>query len=108
MNATLVHHHQRTLEQKIDPSPLAEMRRAYHRYCWEDDFAKNGRTLFAKHNAAVRAVGQGRRFLELEAAGGWQPLCEFLGVPVPDIAFPRKDDWLDYKSATQAADATRG
>lgn len=28
---------------------------------------------------------------------GWQPLCQFLGVPVPDIPFPRVNDRQEFK-----------
>jgi len=28
---------------------------------------------------------------------GWAPLCEFLGVPVPDIPFPRVNDRAEFK-----------
>jgi len=102
MDATLVHHHQRTLELDGDFSPLADLRRAYHRHCWDDDFQKNGRGVFARHNAAVRAAGRGRPFLEVEVASGWQPLCDFLGVAVPNVPFPRKDDWAQYKKEVEA------
>ncbi len=31
------------------------------------------------------------QLLEFSVADGWDPLCNFLGVPVPDIEFPRRD-----------------
>ncbi|GAA2145716.1 hypothetical protein GCM10009727_46430 [Actinomadura napierensis] len=36
------------------------------------------------------------RLLEFEAAQGWEPLCAFLGVPVPDEPFPRSNDRAEY------------
>ncbi len=32
------------------------------------------------------------RLLVFEVKEGWKPLCDFLGVPVPDIPFPRSND----------------
>ena len=32
------------------------------------------------------------RLLLFQAKEGWQPLCEFLGVPVPDVPYPNIND----------------
>lgn len=94
MNETLVRAHaQRSPE---DSKPMASLARAYHKYCWDDDFAKNGRDFFREHNAKVRRLAEGRRFLEYQSEEGWGPLCEFLDVPVPENKpFPRADDWAE-------------
>jgi hypothetical protein len=44
---------------------------------------------FERHNAEVRRNIPADRLLVFEAAQGWEPLCGFLGVPVPDEPFPR-------------------
>jgi hypothetical protein len=31
-----------------------------------------------------------------EIKQGWEPLCEFLEVPVPDIPFPRTNDRKEF------------
>jgi hypothetical protein len=43
---------------------------------------------FERHNADVRAGVPAGRLLEWSASDGWEPICERLGVPVPDEAFP--------------------
>jgi hypothetical protein len=43
---------------------------------------------FALHEAAVRHVCLDRQLLAFDAKQGWGPLCEFLGVAVPEAAFP--------------------
>ena len=43
---------------------------------------------FERHNAEVRAGVSAERLLEWTAADGWAPICERLGVPVPDEPFP--------------------
>jgi hypothetical protein len=44
---------------------------------------------FDKHNAAVEAGAAKKRLLVYDVAQGWEPLCKFLGVPVPDSPFPK-------------------
>lgn len=44
---------------------------------------------FIEHNNAVREVVPESRLLVFEVKQGWQPLCEFLDVPVPEADFPR-------------------
>ncbi len=45
--------------------------------------------IFEAHVREVRATIEPERLLVYEVAEGWEPLCEFLGVPVPDEPFPR-------------------
>lgn len=44
---------------------------------------------FNSHNDAVKAAIPASRLLVFEVKDGWQPLCDFLGLPVPDMEFPR-------------------
>lgn len=59
---------------------------------------------FQKHNAAVKAVIPESQLLVFEVAQGWEPLCDFLGVKVPETPFPRSNNreefWELVKSAT--------
>ena len=50
------------------------------------------------HNAEVREVIAPERLLEYEVKQGWEPLCEFLGVPVPDTPFPHANEQGKWKS----------
>ncbi len=43
---------------------------------------------FERHNASVKAGVPAERLLVFDAKQGWEPLCAFLGVPVPDAPFP--------------------
>lgn len=45
--------------------------------------------VFNRHNAEVRARIPADRLLVYELAQEWQPLCDFLSVPVPDGPMPR-------------------
>ncbi|MFL6203965.1 MAG: sulfotransferase family protein [Acidimicrobiales bacterium] len=52
---------------------------------------------FEQHNAAVRAEVPSDRLLEWTAADGWAPICERLGVPVPDEPFPVTNTTNDFR-----------
>lgn len=43
---------------------------------------------FERHNASVREGVPAGKLLVFDAKHGWEPLCAFLGVPVPDAPFP--------------------
>lgn len=63
----------------------------------DEDAAKAG---YERHLAEVRATIPARRLLEWRAQDGWEPLCDALGVPVPDGPFPltnTTDEWLSRR-----------
>lgn len=47
---------------------------------------------FERHTARVSAEVPADRLLVYRVGQGWEPLCEFLGVDVPDEPFPRLND----------------
>ena len=50
------------------------------------------------HNAAVEAAIPSHRLLRWQAGDGWAPICEALGLPIPDCPFPHtntKQQFLD-------------
>src|SRR5262249_33151569 len=53
---------------------------------------------YERHNAAVRASVRTDRFLEWTVADGWEPLCDRLGVPVPDEAFPVTNTMAEFRA----------
>jgi len=44
---------------------------------------------FNEHNDAIRALVPPERLLVYEVSQGWEPLCDFLGCPIPSGDFPR-------------------
>jgi hypothetical protein len=44
---------------------------------------------FEKNTADVQAAFDGERLLTYNLGDGWEPLCRFLGKPVPEAPFPR-------------------
>lgn len=53
---------------------------------------------FHKHNEQVRQTVPPEKLLEYEVKQGWEPLCEFLDVPVPDEPFPRTNTLEMFRS----------
>ncbi|WP_026425625.1 sulfotransferase family protein [Actinokineospora inagensis] len=56
---------------------------------------------FTAHNDAVRAAVPADRLLSYEVGQGWAPLCEFLGVAVPDGDFPHLNDTASFQSMVE-------
>ena len=55
----------------------------------DKDFAIS---VFEKHNAAVKRTVPADRLLVYEIQQGWEPICEFLDVDVPEGDFPHLND----------------
>jgi hypothetical protein len=51
---------------------------------------------FNAHNEAVRSAIPPAQLLEYQVKEGWEPLCEFLGVAVPEEDFPRTNDRAQF------------
>jgi hypothetical protein len=64
---------------------------------------------YERYNADVRAHCPPERLVDWNAKLGWAPLCERLGVPIPDEPFPRmntSEEWAEQvaKAATENTD----
>jgi len=51
---------------------------------------------FLRHTEAVKAAIPADRLLVYEAGQGWEPLCVFLGVPVPDAPYPSENNRAEF------------
>ena len=50
------------------------------------------RQAYIDHYAHVRAVVPKDNLLEFRSKDGWEPLCKFLGKPVPEGSYPHIND----------------
>jgi len=57
---------------------------------WKDRAAL--RQGFLDHNEGLRSTVPKEKFLEFRVEEGWEPLCQFLGKPVPSGPFPRVNE----------------
>ncbi|MEM7343773.1 MAG: sulfotransferase family protein [Chloroflexota bacterium] len=69
----------------------------------EEAFAGQGLThrsetirRFEQHNAEVQAAFGPDRLLVWQVQEGWEPFCNFLEVPIPDIPFPRSNSTAEF------------
>ncbi len=88
--------------RQSDSAPLRAFGEMVHALVWEGTF--DGRiedrawaiSVFEKHNAEVEATIAADRLLVWEPGEGWDRLCNFLGVPVPDAEFPHANSSEDF------------
>jgi hypothetical protein len=59
--------------------------------------------VFTDHIEDVKRAVPAEKLLVFEAKDGWEPLCKFLGVPVPEVPFPRVNDTAEFKRRVVAA-----
>lgn len=53
--------------------------------------------IFNQHHENVKKHVPADKLLVFEASQGWEPLCKFLGVPVPDQPFPHLNKKENFK-----------
>jgi hypothetical protein len=53
---------------------------------------------YERHNAAVRSFVPANRLVEWTVGDGWEPLCDRLGLPVPDEPFPWTNTTEEFRS----------
>ncbi|MEV0183343.1 sulfotransferase family protein [Streptomyces sp. NPDC050625] len=82
-----------------DADPLfAQVRQMSLDVVWDGVFGgrftdrQHALEVYETHIAAVKQELDPARLLVFEVGQGWEPLCAFLGVPVPDEPFPRSND----------------
>jgi hypothetical protein len=58
-----------------------------------------------QHTRDVQATIAPERLLIYEAGQGWEPLCTFFGVPVPDVPYPSENSRAEFVARSKARDA---
>ena len=58
---------------------------------------------FIAHNKAVKETIPEEQLLVFQVKDGWEPLCDFLNVPVPDKPFPRTNNREEFWELVNAA-----
>lgn len=68
-------------------------------YFFNNDLSReNSINVFNRHNDTVQRTVPPERLLVYDVKQGWEPLCRFLGVAVPDFPFPHKNTREDFSS----------
>lgn len=58
--------------------------------------------VYEQHNAEVKRTIPADRLLVFEAKEGWEPLCQFLGVKVPDAPYPKTNTTDEFQARVRA------
>jgi hypothetical protein len=90
-----------------DPAIRAHMEMAFE-VIWDGVF--DGRMddkehvidVYLAHNQRVIDSVPADRLLVFEAGNGWGPLCEFVGCPIPDDAYPNTNSTAEFQERVRA------
>ena len=63
---------------------------------WQDE--TEAKRAYEAHNADVRASAPADRLIDYRAGDGWEPICEKLGLPVPDVPFPHVNTTDEFRA----------
>ncbi|KAK5797455.1 hypothetical protein VI817_003746 [Penicillium citrinum] len=77
---------------------------AYKVICRNNYHSHTVKKRFLQHNERVRAGVSPDRFLEMRLGDGWEPLCSFLGVPVPNKPYPMVNNTNEFNQGASEAD----
>jgi Sulfotransferase domain len=80
----------------LESSPFRDLWRAWMGDQFDDPEAMIA--AYERHNAAVRAAIPANRLLEWSVGDGWEPLCDRLGLPVPDEQFPCTNTTEEFRA----------
>ena len=91
------------MDHSQSPEPLQQQMRMVRKLIVESTFGgdlddkENALAVFARHVEEVKQTIPADRLLVYEVAQGWEPLCAFLGVDVPDTPFPRVNTTEEFQ-----------
>jgi len=91
--------------------PFARFNRMVIASVWEGVFGgrfddrEHALDLYRRHVAHVKETARPDRLLVFQAVEGWEPLCRFLDVPVPEGPYPHLNDGAQIKRAIRIARA---
>ncbi len=54
-------------------------------------------SVFNQHTETVKATVPAERLLVYEVGSGWEPICSFLDLPVPEEDYPKSNSTEDFK-----------
>ena len=79
---------------------LAMLETGFGIFC-NNNYGDRCKQAYRNHNELVRKTIPKEQLLEVELGQGWGPLCEFLGLPVPDTPYPHKNTSDNFRKVTE-------
>jgi hypothetical protein len=88
----------RTLRESTDPASIGATIVAEGTFGGRLDDRDHVIAVYQRHIAEVQKTIPAERLLTYQLGDGWNPLCRFLGVPVPEAPFPRRNSANEFNS----------
>jgi len=81
------------VNRTMEPGPVYRMLKSLFPRTFTADYSDRDAAVAAyeAHNASVRRHAPADRLVEWQPGDGWRPLCNALGIPVPDEPFPHSN-----------------
>ena len=95
-------------DQAWADSPIGAMMRLLHVEGQDRHDRASMIANFERHNREVISALLGERLLIYRAEQGWEPLCTFLGLPVPKEPFPHANTRADFRAMVAASSRPDG
>ena len=94
----------RVSSRPSDGNPVGDAHRAMALSMFEKTFTLDyldpdvAKRAYEAHNAAVRAEVPADRLIDWQPGDGWAPICERLGVAIPDTPFPHTNTTEEFQA----------
>ncbi len=88
----------KTLKASTDPDSIGLKLIAERVFGGRLDDRADAIDVYEKNTADVQAAVTPERLLTYNIGDGWEPLCRFLGKPVPDTPFPRSNSTEEFNA----------
>ena len=88
----------RTADDQMPPEWTAMIKELFRRFAGDTLDEASAVAAYERHNAHVRATAPSDRLLEWHPGDGWEPICNALGVPIPDTPFPHANTTDDFRA----------
>lgn len=86
--------------QHVDGTPFEEMWQSVAALTFDGSYQDHDVAVagYERHNAEVIAAAPPERLLAYRPGDGWGPLCDALGLDVPDVPFPHTNTTDEFRS----------
>lgn len=91
----------RVFRETPDPESVGETLIAEGTFEGRYDDPDHVMAVYRRHLVEVQDTILPERLLVFELGDGWGPLCDFLGVAVPDVPFPRTNSTAEFNSPSE-------
>jgi hypothetical protein len=76
---------------------LESFQRVFWKCIFWNDLPAHGIRVYREHNTMVQRLAADR-VLTYNTKEGWEPLCKFLELPVPDVEFPHVNKTAEHRA----------